>query len=169
MRGRAFETLFSGAIMVVASSAFAAEVWVTNMKSANVEVIDPETLEIVATIPADAGARNVTFSRDGKLAFVANVGANNVTIADAEAKTVLGTVAAGERAHEVSVSPDNALAASSNVGTDFVTLIDVAKAEPLGEIKGRTLKATRPGVLGSQVLAEAETLGSRRLGRSCAQ
>ena len=56
----------------------AAEVWVTNMKSANVQVFDPATLTLGATIPADKGAHNVTFSPDETLAFIANVGANNV-------------------------------------------------------------------------------------------
>ncbi len=54
---------------------WAAEVWVTNMKSATVQVIDPQTMQVVATILADKGAHNVTLSKDGKLAFVANVGA----------------------------------------------------------------------------------------------
>src|SRR5262245_4321473 len=65
---------------------WAAELWVTNMKSANVQVFDPTTLKLVATIPADKGAHNVTFSPDEQLAFIANVGANNVTIIDAQRK-----------------------------------------------------------------------------------
>ena len=48
----------------------AAEVWVTNMKAANVQVFDPATLTLVATIPADKGAHNVTFSPDETLAFI---------------------------------------------------------------------------------------------------
>ena len=53
---------------------WAAELWVTSMKSANVQVFDPTTLKLVATIPADKGAHNVTFSPDEKLAFIANSG-----------------------------------------------------------------------------------------------
>ena len=51
---------------------WAAEVWVTNMKSANVQVIDPETMQVVATISTEKGAHNVTLSKDEKLVFVAN-------------------------------------------------------------------------------------------------
>lgn len=72
----------------------AAEIWVTNIKSANVQVIEPETMPVVATIPADKRAHNVTLSKYGKLACVANVGANNVTIIDAVSKAVVGTVTA---------------------------------------------------------------------------
>jgi YVTN family beta-propeller protein len=56
-----------GAVLVAAlliGEAWAAEVWVTNMKSANLQVFDPATLKVVATIPADKGAHNVTFSPD---------------------------------------------------------------------------------------------------------
>ena len=123
------------AVSVASDRAQGAEIWVTNMKAANVEVFDPETLDRLATIPADKGAHNVTFSRDGKWAFIANVGAGNATIIDAEAKKAVATVAAGSKAHEVSVSPDGRLAAASNVGTDFVTLIDVAAGQPLRNIK----------------------------------
>ncbi len=121
--------------LAASSPAPAAEVWVTNMKAANVEVFDPETLQRLATIPAGKGAHNVTFSRDGKWAFIANVGGGSATIIDAEAKQAVATVPAGSKAHEVSVSPDGKLAAASNVGTDFVTLIDVAAGKPLKNIK----------------------------------
>ena len=121
-------------VTAVAGQAGAGEVWVTNMVSANVQVIDPDTMAVVATIPADKGAHNVTFSHDGKLAFIANTRANNVTIIDAVGKKVLGTVPTGRKAHQVSVSPDGTLAVSSNKGTDFVTLIDVKAMQPIGEI-----------------------------------
>jgi YVTN family beta-propeller protein len=106
---------------------WAAEVWVTNMKSANVQVYNPATLKVVATIPADKGAHNVTFSRDGKLAFIANVGANNVTIIDAVSKKALGNVPAGTRAHQVAVSPDGRMAVVCNPGSGDITLIDVKR------------------------------------------
>ena len=121
-------------VTAVAGQAGAGEVWVTNMVSANVTVINPDTMVVVATIPADKGAHNVTLSHDGNLAFIANNRANNVTIIDAVGKKVLGTVPAGRKTHQVSVSPDGTLAVSSNSGTDFVTLIDVNAKQPIGEI-----------------------------------
>ena len=87
------------------------------MKSANVQVFNPTTLKVITTIPADKGAHNVTFSRDGKLAFIANVGTNNVTIIDAVSKKALGNVPAGTRAHQVAVSPDGKTAVVCNPGS----------------------------------------------------
>ena len=64
------------ALLALASTppaASAGEVWMTNMQSANVQVFDPGTLELLATIPAAKGAHNVSLSPDGSRAFVANV------------------------------------------------------------------------------------------------
>lgn len=124
-----------GLALVISHPSWAAEVWVTNMKGANVQVFDPETLELVDTIAAEAGAHTVTFSRDGRWALVANVGAGSATIIDADKKAAVATVPAGPKAHEVSISPDGKLAAASNVGADFVTLIDMATGTPLKEIR----------------------------------
>ena len=91
-------------MMISPGGATAAEVWISNMKSGNVQVIDPRSMRIVATIPAGKGAHNVTISRDGKLALVPNVGDNSVTIIDAETKSVLGTVPVGKKAYRSSGS-----------------------------------------------------------------
>ena len=48
-----------------AGFAMAGEVWVANMRGANVQVIDTDSNQIVHTIPTGAGAHNVTFSPDG--------------------------------------------------------------------------------------------------------
>ncbi|MEE8533660.1 MAG: cytochrome D1 domain-containing protein, partial [Alphaproteobacteria bacterium] len=103
----------------------AGEVWVANMKGANVQVIDTDSLATIATIPTGKGAHNVTISPDGNLAFVANVGDGTVSIIDADAKKVLGTVPGGTKPHDVAVSPDGKLAVSCNVGSGDITFIDV--------------------------------------------
>ena len=54
-----------------AGHAVAAEIWVTNMTSATVSVIDPDKMSVIATIPAGKGCHNVAFSPDGKWAAVA--------------------------------------------------------------------------------------------------
>ncbi len=123
--------VFLIAAVGTAAGAWADEVWVTNMKSGNVMVIDVSSNKVIATIDTCKGAHNVTISRDGKLAFVANVGASTVSIIDAEKKRVLGSVAAGKKAHDVSISPDGTRALASNVGEGTITLIDIAKRKAL--------------------------------------
>ncbi len=134
-QGAAIAVVSAAATLLLATASWAAEVWVTNMKSADVYVIDPESRAVIAKIPAQAGAHNVTFSADGKLALVANVAANSVTIIDAVEKTVIAHVpTGGPKTHEVSVSPDGKLAAASNVGGDTVTLIDIPTAKVVATI-----------------------------------
>ena len=64
------------------ASGSAHEIWVTNIKSGDVTVIDVSSLKAKATIKTGKGAHNVTLSRDGKQAFVANVGEATVSIID---------------------------------------------------------------------------------------
>ena len=109
----------------------AGEVWVANMKGANVQIIDTSTNKVIKTIPTGAGAHNVTFSPDGKLGFIANLGTKSITIIDAKTKEVLADIVTDTKAHDVAVSPDGKLAVSSNVGAGNITFIDVTSIKAL--------------------------------------
>ena len=56
------------------------------MKGANVQIIDTNSNKVVKAISTGAGAHNVTFSPDGKLAYIANLGTNSITIIDSMSK-----------------------------------------------------------------------------------
>ncbi|MCD6071402.1 MAG: exported protein of unknown function, partial [Microvirga sp.] len=118
----------------VTPAALAGEIWMTNMQSANVQVFDADTLEVLATIPAAKGAHNVTFSPDGSRAFVANVDTSSVTIIDADQKVLQATIPAGPKAHDVAVSPDGRTAVAADVGSDTIAVIDVAQGKTLGTL-----------------------------------
>ncbi len=109
-----------------ASEGAAGEVWVANMKGANVQIIDTASNRVVKTIATGAGAHNVTLSPDGKLAFIANLGTKSITIIDAESKQKLANIVTDTKAHDVAVSPDGKIAVSCNVGAGNITFIDVA-------------------------------------------
>ena len=113
------------------SESLAGEVWVANMKGANVQVIDTDSNKVVKTIPTGAGAHNVTFSPDEKLAFIANLGTNSITIIDAQSKEILADVVTDTKAHDVAVSPDGTLAVACNVGAGNITFIDVASKKAI--------------------------------------
>ena len=87
---------------------------------------DVRANQVVKTIPTGAGAHNVTFSPDGKLAFIANLGTNSITIIDTMSKETLADVVTDTKAHDVAVSPDGKLAVACNVGAGNITFIDVA-------------------------------------------
>lgn len=73
------------------------EIWTTQMSMAGkVLVLDATTLATKSTIAVGDMPAEVTFSVDGKLAFVANGMSNDVSIIDVATKAVTGTVAVGE-------------------------------------------------------------------------
>ena len=112
--------------LIPISESMAGEVWVANMKGANVQIIDTGSNKVVKTIATGAGAHNVTFSANGKLAYIANLGTNSITIIDAMSKETLADVVTDTKAHDVAVSPDGKLAVACNVGAGNITFIDVA-------------------------------------------
>jgi YVTN family beta-propeller protein len=121
--------ILSGALPI--SESLAGEVWVANMKGANVQVIDTASNKVVKTIATGAGAHNVTFSPDGKLAYIANLGTNSITIIDTLSKEILADVVTDTKAHDVAVSPDGTLAVACNVGAGNITFIDVASKKAI--------------------------------------
>jgi YVTN family beta-propeller protein len=90
------------------------------------DFIDTSSNKIIKAIATGAGAHNVTFSPDGKLAYIANLGTNSITIIDAATKEILADVLTDTKAHDVAVSPDGKIAVSCNVGAGNITFIDVA-------------------------------------------
>ena len=122
---------FTLLFLSVAVSSMAGEVWVANMKGANVQIIDTNSNKVVKTISTGAGAHNVTFSPDGKLAYIANLGTNSITIIDSMSKEILADIVTDTKAHDVAISPDGKLAVVCNVGAGNITFIDVASKKAI--------------------------------------
>ena len=114
----------------IPSRAPAAEtrVFVTNEKSNNVTVIQPETQKVLATIPVGKRPRGVTVSRDGRRVFVANSNSNNVSVIDAQSLQVIDTFSAGIDPEGLTIDQhDRIYAVNENAST--LTIIDAAKRE----------------------------------------
>src|SRR5919197_2055336 len=114
----------------IPSRASAAEtrVFVTNEKSNNVTVIQPETQKVLATIPVGKRPRGVMVSRDGRRVFVANSNSNNVSVIDAQSLQVIDTFSAGIDPEGLTIDQhDRIYAVNENAST--LTIIDAAKRE----------------------------------------
>lgn len=73
------------------------EVWTTQMADpAKVLVLDANTLEDKEAAEVGSGPAEVTFSADGKYAFVANGAADTVTVIDAATKATVKTITVGD-------------------------------------------------------------------------
>jgi YVTN family beta-propeller protein len=113
-------------------SADGREVWTALMRDAGeVLVLDAGTLEVKQRIAAGAQPAEVTFSADGKIAFVANGGSANVTVIDASTKAVLKTIA-------VDANPVGAWA-----GVDGAMYVDCETAKTIKAIDVKTLSVVR--------------------------
>ena len=98
-----------GALVVVLgmlhpSTAGAYEVWVTNQAVNKVQILDGQSLKVLAEVPGADKPHNVTFSPDFKTAYVASVGSNDFTVIDAATRKPIKTVPAGKTAHHVAVA-----------------------------------------------------------------
>jgi YVTN family beta-propeller protein len=80
-------------------------VYVTNVVSNNVSVIDTATNSVVATINVGASPRQLAVSGDGTRVYVANAGSNSISIIDTATNAVTGTIAlaAGSGPHGVAL------------------------------------------------------------------
>ena len=72
------------------------EVWTAQLGSpGSVDLLDPTTLESKQSITVGIQPSEVTFTSDGKRAFVANTGSSSVTVVDALARRVVATIPVG--------------------------------------------------------------------------
>jgi YVTN family beta-propeller protein len=113
------------------SVAGAEEIWVVNQQTARLDIIDGESLEVVAEVETGVKPHLITMSPDEKRAYVANLRSGDISIVDAVAKRTIRTIPAGRTAHEVDVSPDGRLLLAAIRGEDAITFYDAASLERL--------------------------------------
>jgi len=73
-------------------------IYVTNVISGSVSVIDSETLTVTKTIEVERRPWNLLLTADGGTAFVANAWSDSVSVIDTAQKEVVKTLEAGSGA-----------------------------------------------------------------------
>jgi YVTN family beta-propeller protein len=105
------------------------EIWTSQMMApGSVAVLDATTLETKQSIAVGDQPAEVTFSLDGRNAFVANGASNSVSVVDAVTKTVVKTIAVGE-------DPVGAWQ-----GSNGIAYVDNEKAKTISAIDTQTLE-----------------------------
>lgn len=113
------------------------ELWTTQTTDpGSLLVYDAATLRLKATIGVGKEPAEVTFSSDGKRAFVANGGSASVTVIDPVLKTVVATVAVGK--NPVGAWP----------GTDGRLYVDNESGRSISVLDGKTLRVVQTLDLG---------------------
>ncbi|HZX60314.1 MAG TPA: hypothetical protein VFF51_01065, partial [Candidatus Methylomirabilis sp.] len=89
---RVFGALVLVLLILLPSYAAAYEVWVTNQSENKVQILDGQSLKILAEVPVASKPHNVAFSPDFKTAYVASVGSNDFTVIDTAARKPIKSV-----------------------------------------------------------------------------
>jgi YVTN family beta-propeller protein len=113
------------------------EIWTSQMATqGKVLVLDAATLATKQTLDVGDSPAEVTFTVDGKYAFVANGKSASVSVFDASAKTLVKTIAVGT--DPVGAWP----------GKDTLMYVDNESAQTITAIHGGALEVVRTYVLG---------------------
>ena len=118
------------------------KVWVTSEVGGTVSVIDAKTFKILNVIHFDVqGVRpelispvGITFTKDGKRAFISLGKANRLGVVDTSNYNVVGYVLVGQRPWHTALSPDGATIYSANGESNDITAVDVASLRPLKSV-----------------------------------
>jgi YVTN family beta-propeller protein len=119
------------ALALVALPATAGTLVVANKSDATVSLVDLDSGEVVATLPAGAGPHEVAVSPDGKTALVTDYGGrepgSTLTVIDLAKREVARTIDLGEhrRPHGVAFLPGGRRAAVTAEGSRSLLVVDV--------------------------------------------
>lgn len=138
---------------------YAGEIYVTNQLDDSVSIIDTVKKRVTENVKIDGRfPHNVTFTPDGREAWIANLGSANVSIIDTVLRKVIMTLPPDgicegpihprgpksepqgmpkncSRAHEVAITPDGGKAYILNLDSDHIWIFDAESKKELGRIK----------------------------------
>jgi len=129
-------------------------VYVTNERSGDLSIIDPDTHEVVATVPLGKRPRGIHSSHDGKTIYVALSGspiagpgvdesklppadkkADGIGVFDVGSNKLLKVIAAGSDPEEFDLSKDGTLLYVSNEDIASASIVDLGSDKVLQTIK----------------------------------
>ncbi len=143
---RSLASLLVGVLLVAASPAAAATLFITNTKSDSISVIDTNTFEVVATIPVGRGKPNrVVFHPDGRTAWIVYDKSHDLGVIDADARKLVKRVKIGGNPYNLAFTPDGrqllVLDWASDTSTDEVIFYDLLTEKIDGRVEVSTWPA----------------------------
>ena len=115
--------------------------YISNIKSNSVSVVDSSTDSIVSTIPVGSPPEEIAVSPDGSKAYV-TIGtfctAGLVKVIDTSSNTVVGTITSGlgTFSRGIAISPDGTKGLVGNVCSNSVSVLDLASSTVVATIAG---------------------------------
>ncbi len=112
----------------------APRIYVANIRSGNLSVIDVEQSKAIATIETGAGAEGIDIAPDGGEVWVSNRSADTVSIIDTQRLEVVSTVPCAAFPIRVKFTPDGRHVLVSNARSGDIAVFDAAKRTELRRI-----------------------------------
>ena len=122
------DIVVGGAPRGLAVSPDGSEIYVANLATNSVSVIDAATRSLVATVPVGAFPLNVAPSPDGDRLYVTNAVSNSVSVIDTSTDAVVATVPVSGAPYGIAVAPDGDRAYAVAQGGNRVAVIDTETA-----------------------------------------
>jgi YVTN family beta-propeller protein/autotransporter-associated beta strand protein len=107
-------------------------VYVTNISSNNVSVIDTGTNSVVATVGVGAFPFVAAVSPNGAFVYVSNNGGSSVSVINAANNSVSATVTVGAAPAGLAITPDGTRVYVANFSSNSVSVIDTATNTVIG-------------------------------------
>jgi YVTN family beta-propeller protein len=101
-------------------------IYVTNLASNSVTVIDGNTRTALATIPVGTVPEQAAVNSQTNRIYVTNYGSNSVSVIDGETNTVIATIPVGHSPDGIAANPNTNRIYVTNYGSNSVSVIDGA-------------------------------------------
>jgi YVTN family beta-propeller protein len=111
------------------------KVYVANMESHTISVIDGASLKPVATIEARGqNPHDLFLAPGGHRLFATNMGSGTVTVVDTSTDQVLGTIETGKITHSIAITPDGKELWVNAGGEDHIPIVSTADLKVIGRV-----------------------------------
>lgn len=118
----------------LAAAAFAPDghsLYVPELGSINVLIIDTQSNAVIGTIPDDVAPQDIVVSADGRFAYVSHVANKTISVIDLAARSVVARIALTQTPGRLALTADGAQLYAQNHDACSVTVVDTASRSVL--------------------------------------
>ncbi len=119
---------------LLATPAFAGEIWVTNEKDDTVSVISTETLEVIKTYETGERPRGITFSKDYSRVYICASDSDAVQVMDPATGKILHDLPSGEDPEQFVLHPNDRHLYIANEDDAITTVVDTETRKVIAQI-----------------------------------
>lgn len=110
------------------------EVFVENVKSNSISVIDLDDNQVIKNISVGKGPHGLAFSADGNLLYISNMKSNDISVVNTSSDKVISTIPVGLEPHQIVIKKPSIHIISKNTSTSPI-YVEIAD-NPFEQSKG---------------------------------